>query len=900
MNLLWKLRGSLASRHSWWLMPVWAYATAGLCSIGVAQPSTPDQAASVVNAGNVPDPYSTFQAGVRMFEGEFFHQAGEIFDEWLQFFPEHELHQNVSEYATWARGEHAVSESDYSKAAASFSQLLRDYPQSKHRLDHAFGEAWSRFYLQQYERVAELLTDENAPYTQAVLETETTGDPRATSLRLKGQLLLAETWLKTGQFDRTKGILDSVPDWSLSDELVWRREFLLTQLLLKEGDLVEARQSASRLLAWARSIESVDWIAESVALKGDVLKSNGQLEAALETYQDNLAPSIPEARRREARLKIIELNFLNEENATVLELLSGMLNQSSSDASLDIVLLTLAELHLKQYYQPVKSPEPELSLSLSPGDLLMVARKYIDTLLVDYPVSTYRSRGYYALGWCLWELGEYPLSLDAFTQAAVGLEKSMEHAECLFKQADVQLKLGQANSALTLYKTLLTEYQHYEDVRVQLFEQALYQMLRAAIDAEGLEDAEWAAQRIIHSYPNGPLSQRSRLLLGQRLIHLDQISEARDRFLKLIEQFGEFTLRAEVDLALAHTYEREGAWASALTSYEQWLEKYKDSPDRARAEYALAWVHDRLDHTERALALFQQFVRVHEQHAFVPLAQNWIADYYFNRGLFREAEAAYGKIADAFEQSTEEQKEQSVLMMGKCQFRLRDFTRVIELLTPLSDSLTDKVKAGEEIDRDFGGEVFLSLGDAHFAHARESEVGSQEQTERAGAATNAYIAVYAVHRPNRWEATAWGRSGDLKYYLGEEYQEAIQDYGFALGFDNVSISMRSQLEYSLGQVKERMAEVDAEDQQKQLNEQALQHFLSIVYLKNLKKGENPDAFWVRKAGIKVMEMLERTRNWEQAKAFSEYLIELMPAQKDEWLRMMTQWNKRLPLDISSK
>ncbi|MDA7512857.1 hypothetical protein N8628_06280 [Verrucomicrobia bacterium] len=239
-------------------------------------------------------------------------------------------------------------------------------------------------------------------------------------------------------------------------------------------------------------------------------------------------------------------------------------------------------------------------------------------------------------------------------------------------------------------------------------------------------------------------------------------------------------------------------------------------------------------------------------------------------------------------------------MMGKCQFRLRDFTRVIELLTPLSDSLTDKVKAGEEIDRDFGGEVFLSLGDAHFAHARESEVGSQEQTERAGAATNAYIAVYAVHRPNRWEATAWGRSGDLKYYLGEEYQEAIQDYGFALGFDNVSISMRSQLEYSLGQVKERMAEVDAEDQQKQLNEQALQHFLSIVYLKNLKKGENPDAFWVRKAGIKVMEMLERTRNWEQAKAFSEYLIELMPAQKDEWLRMMTQWNKRLPLDISSK
>lgn len=248
-------------------MSVWVSAAASLCSTALGQPVGDEIPGTSVDDKQLPDPDSAFQAGVRMFEGGFYLQSQEVFEEWLQLFPDHEMQAHVSEYAIWAKAEHAVSESDFSQAAESYSRLLRDYPQSKHRLDHAFGEAWSRFFLQQYGRVAELLTDEKAPYTQAALKTETSGDPRATILQLKGQLLLAETWLKMGEFDRTKNILDNIPDWSLSDELVWRREFLLTQLLLKEGDLLEARQSASRLLAWASSIDSVDWIAESVALK---------------------------------------------------------------------------------------------------------------------------------------------------------------------------------------------------------------------------------------------------------------------------------------------------------------------------------------------------------------------------------------------------------------------------------------------------------------------------------------------------------------------------------------------------------------------------------------------------------------------------------------------------------
>ncbi len=894
MNLLCNKFQLLRINHMVWTILLCVLIEMSCRVVALAQ-STENSVDPLVSQNpETPDPFSMFQAGVKMFEDGFYLPAQENFEEWLQLHSDHELKKQVAEYAVWSRAEHAISKSDYSLAADYFSELLRDFPGSKHRLDHAFGEAWSRFFLQQYSRVSELLTNENSPYVQSALRTETTGDPRATMLRLKGQLLLAETWLKMGEYERTKDVLDSIPDWSLSDELVWRREFLLTQLLLEEGDLVEARQSASRLLAWARSIESVDWIAESVALKGDVLKENGQLAAALETYQENLADFIPESRRREARLKIIELNLLKEDTGTVVELLSDMMQKSSSDASLDIVLVTLGELSLKQYYRQLDAPLSESGLPASPGDLLTTAKRYLETLLKDFPSSIYNSRGSYALGWCLWELGEYPTCLQAFDRAATGLDKSLEQAECLFKQGDVHLKTGDSATALKLYKTLFSEYEYYNEVRNLLFEQGYYQMLRAAIQANALTDAEYAAQKLMSDYPNGPLTQRSRLLLGQRLVHVNQIPEARERFMNLVEKFGQFPLRAEVDLALAHTYEREGAWSAALAAYEKWLAKYKDHPKLARAEYALAWVNDRLGNTQKALALFQQFVRVHGQHEFVPFAQNWIADYFFNLGNFQEAESAYARIANELKQSTASQKRQSILMMAKCHFRVGNHAKVVELLVPLKDEFDQP----ETIDKDFAGEVFLCLGDAYFAIAQKAEEGTQENSEAAGNAISAYISVYAVHRPNRWESIAWGRSGDLEYYLGDDYPAALRTYNTALGFPNVSISMRSQLEYSIGQVKQRMADSAKGQEQVDMRQEALQHFLNIVYLKNLKRGENPDAFWIRKAGIRVMELLEETRDWDQAKRFSAYLSELMPAQKDEWLRMMTQWNQRLALEAS--
>ena len=51
-----------------------------------------------------------------------------------------------------------------------------------------------------------------------------------------------------------------------------------------------------------------------------------------------------------------------------------------------------------------------------------------------------------------------------------------------------------------------------------------------------------------------------------------------------------------------------------------------------------------------------------------------------------------------------------------------------------------------------------------------------------------------------------GRRGDLLYFSGEDYQEAIGTYEEALKYEYLNIGTRSQLAVSLGLAKERLSE----------------------------------------------------------------------------------------------
>ncbi len=860
------------------------------CLVGElqSQEATPDdpQAFATPRAPSEVDPQQVLEASMRLFDDGFFHAAKQGFVDWLLQFPDHASTSRVREFALWATAEDRMQKGQYKLATDDLSQLLEQYPESQNRLNYAFREAWVLFRMEDYENALARLIREDQPFQEASRQSETSGDPGLTLTRLRGRLLLAETYLKMKDFEQAKRVLDAIPDWSLSDELVWRREFVLTQLQLAEENLIEARQSATRLLAWARSIDSAEWISESVALKGDVLQANGQYDAALATYEQNLSSKTHVARRRQARLKMVELGLLMNQSSEVLSRLESMLEEPQPDASLDVVLLTMGEIRLKQYFGSNEVGRQK-GADLPSRDLLVIARGHLEQMLRDYPQSAYYGRALYALGWCFWEQEDGAQSMDAFAKAKGALPLSMEHAESLFKQGDLYLIQGDARRALGLYHEMQDTYQENEEVRAQLFDQLLYQSLKAAITAEDVSAASRIAEDIIQHYPSGPFTQRSQLMLGQELMHIRKLEEARSLFMRMLERFDDFASRPLVELSVARSYELEGDWAQALVGYNQWLEQFSGDSREPEVLYGRAWLEDRLGKTSEAMEHFQIMLKAFPHHPNALLASNWIGDHYFNQGDFSEAEAAYGQVIAAKADGSESHSARARLMLAKCRFYQNDYEGVLEHLSPLLEDAAIM----ESMGKDFMAEVFLCQGDAQFAFARTT---TPYNPVALGRASNAYTTVYAVHRPNRWEPLAWGRRGDLLYFSGEDYQEAINAYEEALKYEYLNIGTRSQLAVSLGLAKERLSESEDGTRDMAMETEALNHYLHVVYQKNLKRGEVTDAFWLREAGIRAMAILERQDNWVQAKAFTDYLSKLLPSQEDEWLQMMQQWQGSLP------
>jgi hypothetical protein len=57
---------------------------------------------------------------------------------------------------------------------------------------------------------------------------------------------------------------------------------------------------------------------------------------------------------------------------------------------------------------------------------------------------------------------------------------------------------------------------------------------------------------------------------------------------------------------------------------------------------------------------------------------------------------------------------------------------------------------------------------------------------------------------------------------------------------------------------------------------ALQNYLDVLYGKNLRDGEIPDSFWLKKAGLQAAGVAETLGEWPQAVAVYQRLEDLLP------------------------
>ena len=831
-----------------------------------------------------PEEEIAFKAAVRAFEDHFYDRAEAQFIEFSSLYASSDLASQAKAFALRARAHGQEEKQRHAEAAATFRRLRLEFPNSPNHLEFVVGEAWNRYRIKELDEVLALLDTPEGPFRLAA--TIRPNDPIALPLVVSGQLLLAQSHLDRNDYASAKTALDQVTDWDLRSEFSWRRRMILTKIQLANNDLEMARQNANALMDLANALEVREWIGESAAILGEVLIANQQPEAAILAYTKNLAPDTPALRRRDAWIKIIELNLEQRDARTVITQLEQFIAERPDDPALDIALLTVGELNLQLYYEENAKPERlDEENTNRPMDYLNESRLTLERLIQVFPESHLVPKAQYHRGWCYWELNESQESVAAFQSAAARLPNSEDAAIAQFKLADGYYVLGRHQDALNHYKQIIQTYSDDIRIRESFLDQVLYQTVRASIAANDLESAREAVKKLIAYYPDNLLASTSQLLIGQHMIHIDKVSEARGVFYEMIEHFTQFPLKAEVDYVIAYSFELEGNWATAAAHYRSWIEQYPDHASLPRAAYATAWCTGQQGKEDDALELYRAYLKNHEGHELNPVARLWIGNYHFNRQNFEVAERQYNAILKQPHSPEVAHRRRAALMAGRSSFRRGQYQRSIRYLTDLSDEIIED----ETVAASFKAQVELNLGDALFERGKQSTPVNREEIRNA---QFRFSRACIQHADSRLASIAFGRYGDASYFL-EEYPLAIQNYQQVITLPASDISLRSQAEVALGMVYERQAEIAATQspesgkkvQSETLINQALTHYLNIVYLTNMREGETPNPFWLEEAGIRAGVLFEARNDINAALRLYRRLADLLPPKKAAWNRL---------------
>ena len=112
----------------------------------------------------------------------------------------------------------------------------------------------------------------------------------------------------------------------------------------------------------------------------------------------------------------------------------------------------------------------------------------------------------------------------------------------------------------------------------------------------------------------------------------------------------------------------------------------------------------------------------------------------------------------------------------------------------------------------------------------------------------------------------------------QQYEPALAEYAKITNSPLANATVRSIARVGMGVVLEKQAEQKTGAEQSALLRSALNLYLDVLYFeKDLREGEKPDPFWVKKAGLEAARLTESAQEWTQAIKIYERLRELMPA-----------------------
>jgi outer membrane protein assembly factor BamD (BamD/ComL family) len=780
----------------------------------------------------------------------------------------------ADEYFYWA-GEAQFQSTNYLDAAETWIALSQKFPESRLRLQSVVEAASAFTKIPEWQQVAALLTE-----TDGVFQRSAQKNPGSEQV-VRGELLLAQAKFKLEDFPGASAILEPLLDSkTLKPELRRQGALLLYQVKLAAGETHAALAVTTNLLQIARLEKNNDWIAEGVALQAGALEKLERPTEAIAAYQENLA-NAPVEWQREAVLKIAALAIAQKQFSVATNALEQFLAQFPDSPSADIATLTLAELQLKNY---VAQPTPTNQLS--------AVQTNFDQFISTFTNSPLLGKAYLDRGWCNWLAAKYSESFDDFKTAAqeiAALQQppSEDLLVAWFKMGDAQFAQGDFAGALENYRAVLDSLKLFPEASATLGDRALYQGVRASVKLNDLADATNMMAQLLEKFPASKLTPGGALLVAESQTDLTP-ANARESLENFEAAFTNSSLRPQVELAMARTYEREQNWAAAITNYENWLNEFPTNDLRPQASYSLAQAYFQAGNETNAFAQFTNFVAQFPTNALAPLAQWWVADHFFRAGDFANAERNYKYIFQNTNWQSSLLENQTKLfypaqmMAGRAAMGRGGYQDAIGYFT----SLTADTNCPPELD-----------APARFAYGSILMLMNSTDTNNPfanfQAATNMFGLIAQSNPTNEWNEQAMIATGDCNLQMNN-FDAATNSYALVFNSPFASVSARSQAQIGFGIALEKKAEMATGNDQRTLLELAKNNYMDVLFTKNLRDDEIADSFWVEKAGLQAATAAETLGEWEQAKNIYREFKKWLPQLSDSLDKKIAGADTHLP------
>ena len=421
---------------------------------------------------------------------------------------------------------------------------------------------------------------------------------------------------------------------------------------------------------------------------------------------------------------------------------------------------------------------------------------------------------------------------------------------------------------MTNYWLVVTNYSELPAVDESLVGQALYQIVRAGIEADDLPNAQEALSRLL-ARPGGAYGDRSLLLLGQAVGRANRPEEARALLARFIELYPGSPLVPEVKLAVARTYQHAGDWAAAAAEYDQWVTNYAGHASVARAEFDRAWARYQSGNETNAFQLFTNYVARFPKETLTRSAQHWIADYYFRQEKFDLADLNYQQIFLNTNWATSDLNYHARLMAGRAAYFRQGYNDARNYLTNLIKD--------PKCPTNMVPEAYFELGNTIM-----SEKGSTatDALERYREAIVAYEKIPQLYPQSPFVPLAWGQIGNCHLQLAtadpSQFDRAFEAYTNVLSSPLADVDARGSAEFGLATVFEKRAARATGAEKATLQNEALRRFLALFEGAHLREGERVDPALLKEAALAAARLAEEQGRWQVAASVYRRLIDVLP------------------------